>query len=85
MSEFLMIYKSKWVSIYGWFNFLKNHYDTILVLVNGQVPHSRTDGLKQREQLSDDIIIYDITDDIGDEEKPPVTPESSEDAASDSK
>ncbi|XP_034965086.1 heat shock factor protein 2 [Zootoca vivipara] len=48
------------------------------------VPHSRTDGLKQREQLSDDIIIYDITDDIGDEEKPPVTPESSEDAASDS-
>ncbi|XP_032999599.1 heat shock factor protein 2 isoform X1 [Lacerta agilis] len=48
------------------------------------VPHSRTDGLKQREQLSDDIIIYDITDDIGEEEKPPVTPESSEDAASDS-
>ncbi|XP_053237778.1 heat shock factor protein 2 isoform X1 [Podarcis raffonei] len=48
------------------------------------VPHSRTDGLKQREQLSDDIIIYDVTDDIGDEEKLPVTPESSEDAASDS-
>ncbi|XP_061479712.1 heat shock factor protein 2 isoform X3 [Rhineura floridana] len=50
------------------------------------VPHSRTDGLKQREQLSDDIIIYDITDDdIGDEEKAPVTPETSEDTTSDSK
>ncbi|XP_061479711.1 heat shock factor protein 2 isoform X2 [Rhineura floridana] len=49
------------------------------------VPHSRTDGLKQREQLSDDIIIYDITDDdIGDEEKAPVTPETSEDTTSDS-
>ncbi|XP_062980793.1 heat shock factor protein 2 isoform X2 [Elgaria multicarinata webbii] len=48
------------------------------------VPHNRTDGLKQRQQLSDDIIIYDITDDIGDEEKAPVTPEMSEDAASDS-
>ncbi|XP_044281491.1 heat shock factor protein 2 isoform X2 [Varanus komodoensis] len=48
------------------------------------VPHSRTDGLKQREQLSDDIIIYDITDDIGDEEKAPVTPETNEDTASDS-
>nr|BAZ95786.1 heat shock factor protein 2 [Anolis sagrei] len=54
-------------------------------LVNGQVPHNRTDGLKQREQMSEDIIIYDITDDdIGDEEKAPVTPETSEDTASDS-
>ncbi|XP_053139831.1 heat shock factor protein 2 isoform X2 [Hemicordylus capensis] len=48
------------------------------------VPLNMTDSLKQREQLSDDIIIYDITDDIADEEKPPVTPENSEDAASDS-
>ncbi|XP_077156787.1 heat shock factor protein 2 isoform X2 [Paroedura picta] len=48
------------------------------------VPLNRTDGLKQREQLSDDIIIYDITDDVGDEEKAPVTPETSEDMASDS-
>lgn len=50
-----------------------------------QVPLNRTDGLKPREQLSDDIIIYDITDDVGDEEKAPVTPETSEDMASDSK
>ncbi|KAJ6655253.1 hypothetical protein lerEdw1_005597 [Lerista edwardsae] len=48
------------------------------------VPLNRTDGLKQRDQLSDDIIIYDITDDIGDEEKGPVTPETSDDAATDS-
>ncbi|XP_060094716.1 heat shock factor protein 2 isoform X1 [Heteronotia binoei] len=48
------------------------------------VPLNRTDGLKQREQLSDDIIIYDITDDVGDEEKAPVTPETSEDMATDS-
>ncbi|KAG8123887.1 hypothetical protein E2320_019247 [Naja naja] len=53
-------------------------------LVNGQVSHNRSDGLKQRDQLSDDIIIYDITDDSGDEEKAPVTPETSEDAVSDS-
>ncbi|XP_063166630.1 heat shock factor protein 2 isoform X2 [Candoia aspera] len=53
-------------------------------LVNGQVSHNRNDGLKQREQLSDDIIIYDITDDSGDEEKAPVTPEASEDTVSDS-
>ncbi|XP_042297851.1 heat shock factor protein 2 isoform X2 [Sceloporus undulatus] len=54
-------------------------------LVNGQVPHNRTDGLNQREQLSDDIIIYDITDDdISDDENAPVTPETSEDTASDS-
>uniref|UniRef100_A0A6J0TUH3 Heat shock factor protein 2 isoform X1 n=1 Tax=Pogona vitticeps TaxID=103695 RepID=A0A6J0TUH3_9SAUR len=50
---------------------------------NKHVPHNRNDGLKQREQLSDDIIIYDITDD-GDEEKAPVTPETSEDISSDS-
>ncbi|XP_015262837.1 PREDICTED: heat shock factor protein 2 isoform X2 [Gekko japonicus] len=48
------------------------------------VPLNRADSLKQREQLSDDIIIYDITDDVGDEEKAPVTPETSEDMASDS-
>ncbi|XP_034274599.1 heat shock factor protein 2 isoform X2 [Pantherophis guttatus] len=53
-------------------------------LVNGQVSHNRSDGLKQRDQLSDDIIIYDITDDSGDEEKAPVTPETSEDTVSDS-
>uniref|UniRef100_A0A8D0C845 Heat shock transcription factor 2 n=1 Tax=Salvator merianae TaxID=96440 RepID=A0A8D0C845_SALMN len=51
---------------------------------NKHVPHSRTDGLKQREELSDDIIIYDITDDVADEEKAPVTPETSDDTASDS-
>ncbi|KAL7987792.1 hypothetical protein Chor_006711 [Crotalus horridus] len=48
------------------------------------VSHNRSDGLKQKEQLSDDIIIYDITDDSGDEEKAPVTPETSEDTVSDS-
>uniref|UniRef100_A0A8C5RSI1 Heat shock transcription factor 2 n=1 Tax=Laticauda laticaudata TaxID=8630 RepID=A0A8C5RSI1_LATLA len=48
------------------------------------VSHNRSDGLKQRDQLSDDIIIYDITDDSGDEEKAPVTPETSEDTVSDS-
>ncbi|XP_026521842.1 heat shock factor protein 2 isoform X4 [Notechis scutatus] len=53
-------------------------------LVNGQVSHNRSDGLKQRDQLTDDIIIYDITDDSGDEEKAPVTPETSEDTVSDS-
>ncbi|XP_013927979.1 PREDICTED: heat shock factor protein 2 [Thamnophis sirtalis] len=53
-------------------------------LVNGQVSHNRSDGLKQRDQLSDDIIIYDITDESGDEEKAPVTPETSEDTVSDS-
>lgn len=57
----------------------------LLQLVNGQVSHNRSDGLKQRDQLSDDIIIYDITDDSGDEEKTPVTPETSEDTVSDSK
>ncbi|XP_066470159.1 heat shock factor protein 2 isoform X2 [Tiliqua scincoides] len=51
---------------------------------NKHVPLNRADGLKQREQLSDDIIIYDITDDIGDEEKGPVTPETSDDSAADS-
>ncbi|XP_032070894.1 heat shock factor protein 2 isoform X2 [Thamnophis elegans] len=53
-------------------------------LVNGQVSHNRSDGLKQRDQLSDDIIIYDVTDESGDEEKAPVTPETSEDTVSDS-
>ncbi|XP_070589541.1 heat shock factor protein 2 isoform X2 [Erythrolamprus reginae] len=53
-------------------------------LVNGQVSHSRSDGLKQRDQMSDDIIIYDITDESGDEEKTPITPETSEDTVSDS-
>uniref|UniRef100_A0A7M4EAG4 Heat shock transcription factor 2 n=1 Tax=Crocodylus porosus TaxID=8502 RepID=A0A7M4EAG4_CROPO len=55
------------------------------------VPLNRTEGLKQREQISDDIIIYDVTEDIGDEENAmgdeenaPVTPESNEDATSDS-
>lgn len=53
---------------------------------NKHVPINRNDGLKQREQLSDDIIIYDITDGDGDgdEEKAPVTPETSEDTSSDS-
>ncbi|XP_006273346.2 heat shock factor protein 2 isoform X1 [Alligator mississippiensis] len=55
------------------------------------VPLNRTEGLKQREQISDDIIIYDVTEDIGDEENAmgdeenaPITPESNEDATSDS-
>uniref|UniRef100_A0A8C8VG62 Heat shock transcription factor 2 n=1 Tax=Pelusios castaneus TaxID=367368 RepID=A0A8C8VG62_9SAUR len=58
---------------------------------NHHVPLSRTEGLKQREQTSDDIIIYDVTD-IGEEENAlgkeeegaPVTPETNEDATSDS-
>ncbi|XP_038626061.1 heat shock factor protein 2 [Tachyglossus aculeatus] len=49
--------------------------------------HSRPEGIKQREQISDDIIIYDITDDmaddITDEENAPVTPETTEDGRSD--
>uniref|UniRef100_A0A6I8P652 Heat shock transcription factor 2 n=1 Tax=Ornithorhynchus anatinus TaxID=9258 RepID=A0A6I8P652_ORNAN len=49
--------------------------------------HSRPEGLKPREQISDDIIIYDITDDtaddITDEENAPVTPETNEDGRSD--
>uniref|UniRef100_A0A8D0GWK0 Heat shock transcription factor 2 n=1 Tax=Sphenodon punctatus TaxID=8508 RepID=A0A8D0GWK0_SPHPU len=56
---------------------------------NHHVPLNRTEGLKKREQLSDDIIIYDITDDdcdeensIDDEENSPVTPETSEDTTS---
>ncbi|XP_050805640.1 heat shock factor protein 2 [Gopherus flavomarginatus] len=57
---------------------------------NRHVPHSRTEGLEQREQISDDIIIYDVTDDIGeeentmDEESAPITPETNEDVTSDS-
>ncbi|NXG16102.1 HSF2 protein, partial [Grallaria varia] len=34
------------------------------------VPLSRNEGLKQREQISDDIVIYDVTEDVGDEENP---------------
>lgn len=62
-----------------------------ICVYNSQVPLNRTEGLKQREQISDDIIIYDVTEDIGDEENAmgdeenaPITPESNEDATSDS-
>ncbi|XP_017683669.1 PREDICTED: heat shock factor protein 2 isoform X3 [Lepidothrix coronata] len=55
------------------------------------VPLNRNEGLKQREQISDDIVIYDVTEDVGDEENPmgdeenfPVTPETNEDTTSDS-
>ncbi|XP_062953030.1 heat shock factor protein 2 isoform X2 [Cynocephalus volans] len=48
-----------------------------------KVPHSRTEGLKPRERISDDIIIYDVTDDNADEESIPVIPESNEDVISD--
>lgn len=48
-----------------------------------QVPHSRTEGLKPRERISDDIIIYDVTDDNADEENIPVIPETNEDVISD--
>ncbi|XP_054678826.1 heat shock factor protein 2 isoform X2 [Grus americana] len=55
------------------------------------VPLNRNEGLKQREQISDDIIIYDVTEDVGDEENPmcdeenlPITPEANEDITSDS-
>ncbi|XP_063245969.1 heat shock factor protein 2 isoform X2 [Prinia subflava] len=55
------------------------------------VPLNRSEGLKQREQISDDIVIYDVTEDVGEEEHPmadeenlPVTPETSEDTTSDS-
>ncbi|XP_051470057.1 heat shock factor protein 2 isoform X2 [Apus apus] len=58
---------------------------------NHHVPLKRNEGLKQREQISDDIIIYDVTEDVGDEENPmgdeehfPITPEASEDTTSDS-
>uniref|UniRef100_A0A8U7NL81 Heat shock transcription factor 2 n=1 Tax=Corvus moneduloides TaxID=1196302 RepID=A0A8U7NL81_CORMO len=56
-----------------------------------RVPLNRNEGLKQREQISDDIVIYDVTEDVGEEEHPmadeenlPVTPETSEDTTSDS-
>ncbi|XP_058657790.1 heat shock factor protein 2 isoform X3 [Ammospiza nelsoni] len=55
------------------------------------VPLNRNEGLKKREQISDDIVIYDVTEDVGAEEHPmadeenlPVTPETSEDTTSDS-
>ncbi|XP_006834763.1 PREDICTED: heat shock factor protein 2 isoform X2 [Chrysochloris asiatica] len=48
-----------------------------------KVPHSRTEGLKPRERISDDIIIYDVTDDNADEENIPVIPETNEDVISD--
>ncbi|KAK2490975.1 hypothetical protein MC885_014011 [Smutsia gigantea] len=48
-----------------------------------KVPH-RTEGLKPRERISDDIIIYDVTDDNTDEENIPVIPETNEDVISDS-
>lgn len=48
-----------------------------------KVSHSRTEGLKPREQISDDIIIYDVTDDNADEENIPVIPETNEDVISD--
>ncbi|XP_006879050.1 PREDICTED: heat shock factor protein 2 isoform X3 [Elephantulus edwardii] len=48
-----------------------------------KVPHSRTESLKTRERISDDIIIYDVTDDNADEENIPVIPETNEDVISD--
>uniref|UniRef100_A0A8C9FK56 Heat shock transcription factor 2 n=1 Tax=Pavo cristatus TaxID=9049 RepID=A0A8C9FK56_PAVCR len=58
---------------------------------NHHVPLNRTEGLKQREQISDDIIIYDVTEDVADEENAmvdeenaPITPETNEDTTSDS-
>ncbi|XP_054992879.1 heat shock factor protein 2 isoform X3 [Sorex araneus] len=48
-----------------------------------KVPHSRTEGLKPRERISDDIIIYDVTDDNADEDNISVIPESHEDVISD--
>ncbi|NXW92814.1 HSF2 protein, partial [Alopecoenas beccarii] len=58
---------------------------------NHHVPLNRNEGLKQREQITDDIIIYDVTEDVGDEENPmgdeenpPITPEANEDTTSDS-
>ncbi|NWH75370.1 HSF2 protein, partial [Piaya cayana] len=64
-----------------------NHHVSFLLLV----PLNRNEGLKQREQISDDIIIYDVTEDVGDEENPmgdeenlPITPETTEDTTSDS-
>uniref|UniRef100_A0A672TKG0 Heat shock transcription factor 2 n=2 Tax=Strigops habroptila TaxID=2489341 RepID=A0A672TKG0_STRHB len=65
---------------------------------NHHVPLNRNEGLKQREQMSDDIIIYDVTEDVGDEENPmadeenpmadeenlPIAPEANEDSTSDS-
>ncbi|XP_077018896.1 heat shock factor protein 2 isoform X1 [Tamandua tetradactyla] len=48
-----------------------------------KVPHNRTEGLKPRERISDDIIIYDVTDDNTDEENIPVIPETNEDVISD--
>nr|XP_004651291.1 heat shock factor protein 2 isoform X2 [Jaculus jaculus] len=48
-----------------------------------KVPHSRTEGLKPRERISDDIIIYDVTDDNTDEENVPVIPEINEEVISD--
>ncbi|KAG8510919.1 Heat shock factor protein 2 [Galemys pyrenaicus] len=48
-----------------------------------KVPHSRTEGLKTRERISDDIIIYDVTDDNADEENIPVIPENNEDVIAD--
>ncbi|KAM6355466.1 heat shock factor protein 2 isoform 2-T2 [Podargus strigoides] len=58
---------------------------------NHHVPLNRNEGLKQRQQISDDIIIYDVTEDAADEENPmgdeenfPITPEANEDTTSDS-
>uniref|UniRef100_A0A8D0KW97 Heat shock transcription factor 2 n=1 Tax=Strix occidentalis caurina TaxID=311401 RepID=A0A8D0KW97_STROC len=58
---------------------------------NHHVPLNRNEGLKQREQISDDIIIYDVTGHVGDEENPmgdeenlPIKPEANEDITSDS-
>ncbi|XP_023569997.1 heat shock factor protein 2 isoform X1 [Octodon degus] len=48
-----------------------------------KVPHSRTEGLKPRERISDDIIIYDVTDDNTDEDSIPVIPETNEDIIAD--
>lgn len=55
------------------------------------MPINRNEGLKQREQISDDIIIYDVTEDVGDEENTmddeeslPIKQEANEDTTSDS-
>ncbi|NXX11571.1 HSF2 protein, partial [Podargus strigoides] len=65
-----------------------NHHVSFLSCV---VPLNRNEGLKQRQQISDDIIIYDVTEDAADEENPmgdeenfPITPEANEDTTSDS-
>ncbi|KAH0507836.1 Heat shock factor protein 2 [Microtus ochrogaster] len=63
--------------------YFKQGQDDLLEKIKRKVPHSRTEGLKSRERISDDIIIYDVTDDNADEENIPVIPETNEDVVSD--